>query len=805
MQGPDWARVEAVFLEVADLPADEREACLARHCGGDAALRAAVQGLLDADRLVHDGDAAMDTSASGDPHPGLRLGAYTVTRRVARGGMASVYEGQRHDGAFAQRVAIKIMDLRLSDPALVARFADERQILARLEHPAVTRLLDGGVTSLGEPYLVMEFVDGMPLEQYCDGRRLGVRERLRLFAQVCDAVSYAHGQFVLHRDLKPSNVLVTNDGRVKVVDFGTAVLLQPDRQATTSMAPLTPAYASPEQLTGRPVGPAADQYSLGVVLFELLTGVSPFHDSASLLSAIERAMAGTTTAPPHTVVTDAAATARQTSLPRLRRLLADDLGTIVTKALAPDPAARYASVRHLADDLARWDEGAPIEARPPSWTYRTSRFVRRHWAAVGVAATLAVSLAGATAVSAQQARIARVESDKARQLNRFLADMLSSANPAMGASRAGAVTVKEVLDKASPLVSQSFGGTPEVEAEMLRVIGGTYASIGAAVEAEPYLRRSVELCQALGDDVGVTRAGIDLGYALLLQGRYKDAELVLRSARAGVQAHADAFELKSRLALVNYLGSAMTYQQNATGEALQMYREVLAGPDAAARLPGLATAAHNLGLQLVIRGQLDEAERWLRDAERRWVEIGTDSPERFAVNRALSELMRTIGNYPEAVRQGRLSVDGFARTLPPGHSYHPAAKTTLGRALVLNGEIDEGERLLDDAMTLFLKIRPKGHVELTGTQMGLGAVYRRQGRLGESERILREAQAALAKAPQQIRAGVLGELGLTLRALGREQEAHAMLQQSHDIFASYLPAGHPYLVTASARLEGATQ
>lgn len=806
MQTPDWTQVETVFHEAADLPPGERDAFLAARCAGDAALRAAVQALIEGDQLVHDGPPAAASADAADPHVGLRLGPYTVARRVARGGMASVYEGQRDDGTFMQRVAIKIMDLRLSDPALVAQFGAERQILAGLEHPAITRLLDGGITSLGEPYLVMEFVEGQSLEAYCDARRLGVRERLALFRQVCDAVAYAHRQFVLHRDLKPSNVLVTAEGRVKVVDFGTAVLLRPDRQSTTSAAPLTPAYASPEQLTGRPVGTASDQYSLGVVLYELLTGVSPFHDSASLLSAIERALAGTTTLPPHTVLTDAAAAARQTSLARLRRLLADDLGTILTKALAPDPSLRYASVQHLVDDLARWESGAPIEARAPSVAYRTSRFVQRHWAAVGIAATLAVSLAGATAVSAQQARIARIESDKARQLNRFLTDMFSSANPAFASARAGAITVKEVLDKASPRVSQTLAASPDVEAEMLRVIGSTYTAIGAAKEAEPYLRRAGERFRALRDGIGTARAEFDLGFSLVNQGRYADAEPVLRAARAVIRANPDAYDDLTRANVGNVLALSLTYRKVGDEEALQIYRETLAEFDVSRRAPGAAIAAHNLGLQLVIVGKLDEAEQWLRDGERRWEAIGDENSfDRYPVNRSLSELMRTIGNYPEAVRQGRIVVEAFDRLLPAGHPFVPAAKTTLGRALVLNGEVEEAERVLTEAMDLFLKIRPKGHVELTGTQMGLGAAYRRQGRLEESERILREAQAAVAKAPQQIRAGVLGELGLTLRALGRADESQALLQESRDIFTSYLPAGHPYLAMAQSRLEGATQ
>ncbi len=795
----DWDRIQAVFHEVADLPAGiAREQRVTALCGPDAALRAEVLALLAAD------ESTRQTDGAADPHLGLRVGPYVLTRLIARGGMAAVFEGRRDDGVFAQRVAVKVMDLRLSDPALIAQFSVERDILARLEHAGVTRLLDGGITAIGEPYLVMEYVDGQPIDAYCDDRRLDIAARLALFAQVCDAVAFAHRQLVLHRDLKPSNLLVTANGRVKVVDFGTATLLQPDRLATASGAPLTPAYASPEQLTGRPVGTASDQYSLGVVLYELLTGTGPFGDRPSLLSAIERVVAGTTTTAPHSAVTDAAAGVRQTTLARLRRVLAKDLGTIVTKALASEPDGRYASVQHLADDLARWREGDPIEARPPSLPYRASRFVQRHWVATGVAATLALSLAGATAVSAQQARVARIETTKARQLNQFLADMLSSANPSLTATRGGALTVRELLDAASPLVSKNLGQSPEAEAEMLLVIGTTYTALGAAKDAESYLRQAAERFRALDDEASAARADARLGSALVAQGRYPEGEQALRTARAIITARPAAFDARTRLSSARQLALARTYQKPDDEEALQLYREVLANPEAEALLPlEGATAAHNLGLQLVLLGRLDEADRWLADAVRRWDAIGTELADRYAVSRSYSELMRTLGNYPEAIRFGRLAVAGFERTVPPGHQYLAATKTTLGRALVLNGEVEEGERVLSEALDLFLKIRPKGHVELTGTQMGLGAAYRRQGRLQESERILREAQAAVANGPMQIRPGVLGELGLTLRALGRTVEAQALLQESYDIFASYLAPNHPFIAIARARLDGA--
>jgi tetratricopeptide (TPR) repeat protein len=431
--------------------------------------------------------------------------------------------------------------------------------------------------------------------------------------------------------------------------------------------------------------------------------------------------------------------------------------------------------------------------------------VRRHWVATGVAVTLALSLAAATIVSAQQARVARVESDRARQLNRFLENMLSSADPALSATRAGAITVREVLDRAGPLVPQTLGANPDVAAEMTRVIGVTYTGVGVSKDGEAYLRQAIAAFRELQDEIGAARASVSLGLSLVNQGRYPEAEQVLRAARGVVTARQAAFDARTRLASANLLALARSYQKTGDEEVLQLYRGALASPDADAEPVEAAVAAHNLGLQLVFVGRLDEAERWLRESTRRFELSPVDLASRHMVSRSMSELMRTVRNYPEAVRHGRAAVEGLEKTLPAGHAFHPPALTTLGRALVLNGDVDEGERVLTRALELFLQIRPKGHIELLGVQLGLGAAYRSRDRLEESEQVLREAQAVAAKATVQMRAGVLGELGLTLRARGRTEEARALLQQSLDVFSSYLQPSHPYIEMARARIAGATQ
>ena len=799
-----WQRVEAAFHALADdVPGPAREARLAALCDGDTEVVAEVLALLAADAAT----AERAHAPAADPHVGLRLGNYEITRFMARGGMGAVYEARRADTQFEQRVAIKIMDVRLSAPELVAQFRVERQILAGLEHPALTRLLDGGVTAVGAPYLVMEYVDGQSIDRYCDAQQLDLPGRLRLFAQVCDGVAYAHRNLVLHRDLKPSNVLVTADGHAKVVDFGTATLLQPDRLATVSTAPLTPAYASPEQLTGRAVGTASDQYSLGLMLYELLTGVAPYGGS-SLIAAMERAMTRTTTVAPQAVVTEGAAAVRRTTLARLKRTLTGDLGTIVTKALAHEAAGRYASVQHLADDLARWSAGEPIEGRTPSVAYRTARFVQRHRVAVGVAATLFVALVAATGISVQQARVARAESGKARQMNRFLTQMLSSANPSWynaNAGQAGSITVRQVLDGAGALIPTELKDAPEVEAEMRRTIGRTYIGLGAAEAALPHLQRALTLYQSQGDAFGVAFTQMLLGEHKLITVDFKAAEALLRDSVTYVRSRGADADPELHMIATNDLAVALISQSSGSAEALGLLRESIAVADRHGINPaGTAVVLGNVGAMLLQAGRLDEAEAALQDTVRRIRALPAPPSVSAVFYSYLSTLARVRGRHAEAEQQAAVAMEA-ARSLPADHPYSAMITYSWGRALVSNGKADRGRAALLEAYAAYSRTRPARHPDLSGPLIGLGIAYRLLGNLPESEKALREARALLQPHPDSRDriAAAAGELGLTLRALGHTDEADALLKESYETFRAAFGDTYPLTVQALAHLTGA--
>ena len=776
-----WQRIESLFHELSDLPEGVfRDQALATRCAGDAALADEVRALLDE-------DAGLTAGAEpGDPHLGLRLGPYQVTALIARGGMAAVYEARRADDHFQQRVAIKIMDLRLSDPALVAQFRAERQILAALEHPALTRLLDGGVTAFGEPYLVMEYIAGRPIDRYCDERRLGLGERLHLFAEVCDGVAFAHRNLVLHRDLKPSNILVTTDGRAKVVDFGTATLLQPDRLATTSRPPFTPAYASPEQLVGHAVGTASDQFSLGLVLFELLTGVPAFGDRTSLMAGVERALAGTTTAAPQAVVTEAAALARKTSLAALRRTLSGDLTTIVGKALAHQPEQRYAGISQLADDLQRWADGQPILARPDSVSYRLRKLVGRRKLETAAVVFALVALVGGLVTAIIQARRADAQSVRAAEVTRFLTAMLSSAEP--GALGKDAL-VRDVLTNASKDAA-ALDPTPSLAAEVRGIIGRTYIALGNYEAAEQQLRLALaaERRTAPGGSIETARLLSGVSEAQESNGQLDEAQRTLDEAaaiwqrfpegdagwqvevldqrgrilsrkgqferaiplfeQARLLARERALGAEVRAAVAADLGFAFT-SLGRHRESVALYAEAVdatrtaKGPDAALVADRLSPYASVLWYA----GDREQALEAYEEALR--IRLRTHGPEHpdYAWTLAnYADSLIWMGQHAKAEPLARQVLTLRGKTLSDTHPMVPFAMSLLGRALGPLGRLDEAEGWLLESLALRERTLPAGHWLMASSRSALGGHLTLAGRLAEAEPMLLGAEKTLTAA-----------------------------------------------------------
>jgi serine/threonine protein kinase/tetratricopeptide (TPR) repeat protein len=473
-----WQRVKELFQEAKSLEEGDREALLREHCGDDPELLTEVASLLSADEALGGflATGRMGPRAHPDGPPpaletldtglaGQRLGSYQILRRLARGGMGEVYLAARADDAYEKRVALKVIRTDVDLRVVLQRFHEERQILARLEHPNIARLLDAGTTPDGRPFFVMEYVDGEPLRAHCDARGLGVRARLELFLTVCGAVHYAHQNLVVHRDLKPGNIPVTPEGVPKLLDFGIAKLLREETSAAdapptvTMMRLLTPDYASPEQVKGEAITTATDVYSLGVLLYELLTGQRPHglrgRTAEQVLAAVCEEVP---TAPSEAV-------RRETGPEPLRRQLTGDLDMIVLMALRKEASRRYASVEQLADDVRRHLSGLPVRARPDTFRYRAGKFVRRHRAGVAAAALVFVSLVAGIAGTAWQARVAGFERARAerrfqdvRQLaNAFIFDVHDAIRDLPGATHAREVVVKKALEYLDRLAGEAAG------------------------------------------------------------------------------------------------------------------------------------------------------------------------------------------------------------------------------------------------------------------------------------------------------------------------------------------------------------
>ena len=672
---PDWEKLKGVVAEALGRPETERAAWLDRACNGDDALRrqaAELLGHAPAAAGFLEPPPAPDASLA----DGTRLGPYRVLRPLGSGGMGDVYLGERADGAFEQRVAIKVIRGLLAGE-LRDRFLAERQILAQLDHPHVARLLDGGTTADGRPYLVMEHVEGEPIDDFCDRRALAVDARLRLFLKVCEAVQHAHRHLVVHRDLKPSNVLVTADGDPKLLDFGVAKDLGRGKTPRTRLLlPATPEYASPEQLTGGPVTTASDVYALGVVLYELLTGENPFGDAADPFAGRSRA------APP------------PPPSARVRRL-SGDLDHVVLRSLAPDPRERYASVEQLARDLDRYLRGLPLEGRG-GVLYRAGKQARRHWK--GLAAALAV-LALAAFWTRESLERRQLEHETRRvtvlseDLGQYLIDLFIEADAARTGERSEAL--ERMLDRGRALLDAgAFVDEPLLRASLLGAVGQVERRLGRLKDAEELLRESLELRRRhLRPDHELIGVGCNnLALALRELGRYPEALDLLRETRS-ILVRSRPPEHPEIATLLNNL-AGLEKELGRFDEAIAHYREAL---EMKRRLEDeygpaeIANAVKNLGVGLLDAGRLDEAEEALRDALARASRLDAPDPLlRAGVEHYLGRLLRERGDAAgaRALLESALATRRELR----GDVHRQTLETLLELAFV-----DEIEGRLDDA------------------------------------------------------------------------------------------------------------
>jgi eukaryotic-like serine/threonine-protein kinase len=870
-----WTRISALLDRALDLSEAERRALLERECAGDPDLKGRVEALLAADGRAKSfleggaglppdllpGESPEPEAPPPDPLLGATLGSWRITGRVGLGGMGVVYRSERAAGGFQQQAALKLVRRGLDTEEILERFRQERRILARLQHPHIARLLDGGAAPDGRPFFVMEFVEGEPITSWCDRRRSPIEDRLRLFADVCDAVQYAHSNLVVHRDLKPSNILITARGEVKLLDFGIAKMLEERGEEGTPAATrtgvrmMTPEYAAPEQVRGEPSTTATDVHALGLVLCELLAGRRPFQASGRGAGEMERLIAEMEPEPPSklpgrnaggtvpggTTEGDAEAIARRrgTTRERLKRRLRGDLDAIVLTALRKDPARRYPGAGAMAEDLRRHLQGLPVGARRDSRGYRARKFVLRHRLATGAAALVLLSILGGGAGTLWQARVARREAAKERAVRDFLVSVFQVAAPSE--SLGEKITARELLDRGAERIDRELAGQPEIQAELLGVVGNIYQELGMYDQAATLLDRAVRMKFALfGESSEETASALERwGAALWLKGEYREALDPLRRSlevrrrilarndpRTGetlstlAAVHASLGEREKAVALhreaLEIDRSARGHQSLAVAtdlynlglnllemgkpdeaeslmrQSLEIRRKLLppGHPDAATALNGLALAAER-------KGDYRQAEELYREslAIRRKV-LGPEHPLTAESLNNLETLLDSSGNYAAAIPLAREALEIRRRTLGEDHDDVAASLNNLAVLSFRTEDYDSAEKAFREALEIWTRKLGPEHENVASAMNNLGMVLEMKGEPGKAEPLIRRALELRRKSPGEESPAVaqsLRNLGVVLADQGRSLEAEKELESCLSLSRKVYPAGHPRL------------
>lgn len=779
-----WKRIHELLDELLDLEPDAAAARLSEVARTDAELADAVRDLLSEDGRTSGGllDRPLDSMVGGlldgddvdEAEPpthlvGQTIGPYRILGPLGRGGMGEVLLAERADGDFDHRVALKIVRGGLDRGDVADRFRHERQILAKLTHPNIAVLHDGGTTPEGVPWFAMEYVEGERITDWCDRHCLDVDDRLKLFDGVCDAVAYAHRNLVIHRDIKPSNVFVTESGEVKLLDFGIAKVLDSDAEATASVHRyLTPAYAAPEQVSGGHTSTGTDIYSLGVLLYQLLSGHHP-HGDTSRSVEIARAIVEDDPPDPSTVAArdlgtrtaNEVAACRGVAPEALRRKLRGDLDNIVRRALRKNPEARYASVADLREDLRRHRESLPVSARPATVRYRVRKFVRRHRLGASAAVAVAVALVLGFAGVAWQARIASQERDRAtaeaaraEAVKDYLLEVFAAADPVVesGAS----LTALELAERGAQRLETRFQDEPEIRAELTQVLGVVLTRFGQFDRADSLLTYALDQHRRLGREDAWYDTLIELGSNARWRG---DLELAATRFREAAD-HLDVSPTTTDARAANALGQ--------------------------------------YGLVLAMQAQLAEADSVTRAAEQ--IARRTESPllaellsNRAYIAQELSEMEEAERLYVEALEEHR-------RLVPEGD-------VAMARTLISLGDLDlemrRGElseqRNREALVILRREFGDAGHPDIATVLNNIVAAIQTSGAPGDQMGLLEEALAIYRKHlgtdKHRLIAGTLGNMAVAHYYAGDLEAAAATMDECIVSMRGALGDDHPDLIT----------
>jgi serine/threonine-protein kinase len=831
-----WKRVEEILDELLDLPPERRRARLDERAAGDASLRAEVLGLLEegekAGGLL---DRSLETSFGGvlapEPRTAQRrnIGPYRIVRELGRGGMGEVLLAERADGQFEHRVALKVVRAGLDRREIVERFRHERQILARLRHPNIASLYDGGADEDGAPFFAMEYVEGRRITEYADEERLDVGARIRLFESVCAAVSHAHGNLVIHRDLKPSNVLVTADGMVKLLDFGIAKIVDPEGEDATQTTRgfLTPAYASPEHVRGLPTTTATDVYSLGVLLYELLTGRHPHGEtsrSAEMVRAILEEDPPEASAVVRRETRDATAeeiARRRSSAPaELRRRLRGDLDNVLGRALRRDPAERYRSVEEFRADLERWRNSLPVSARPATARYRLRKFVQRNRVGVSVGATVALGLivfAASMGVlySRSEANLARAiaaeatasqEAETAKQVADFLMDLFRVSNP--DGSSWERLTAREILERGADRIRAELADQPAVRAQVLGTLGDVYTGLGRYAEAKPLHEENLRIKREVLGERGTAYAVALNNYGVLLDrtGDYAGAlraheeALAIREATFGPE-HPDVAQSLTALGVVHSNLGDLESSRRDQERALAIKRATL-GPDHEL----VASSTFNLGVLHMKRRDHAAARPLFEEAHRIWqATLGENHMRTISALGAIAGAMDLAGDAAGARDLQRRVVALLEGALGPSHPEVGVAVLNLATLEAKLGDAARAEALAERALRAWEESYGPDHPQVARALGNLADRRAEAGDPADARRLALRALAIVEKAglrnpDTMVQLHRLGELE---RRLGREDAANAYFRRALAVGEEVFGEDHASVAEIRAKIAGA--
>jgi eukaryotic-like serine/threonine-protein kinase len=780
MTPKQWQQIKSLFNEALPLPEAEQKSFLKEKCD-DQIVCEKVSEMLKAhsgggdflENQTFQAEIFSDIDGEEDRYVGQQIRLYKIERRIGEGGMGHVYLAARQDD-FHKKVALKIIKRGMDTDALLSRFRQERQILANLVHPNIARLLDGGSTGDGLPYLVMEYIEGKPVTEYCDQHTLTVPQRLQLFQKICEAISYAHQNLIVHRDIQPGNILVSQEGVPKLLDFGIAKLLDPQTEESHELTLegariSTPEFASPEQIQGKPITTASDVYSLGILLYSLLTGRRPYHFDDRSSAAMEKVIVSTPPTKPSALLkkSEPVKPKQRSDSPfgvpmeKLHRQLEGDLDNIILKALQKEPEQRYASVEQFSEDIQRHLKGLPVTAREASMPYRSAKFIKRHRFALAAVMIIFLTLISAIIGIGWQAQIAKEEAQKAQQTLTFVEQMLLAADPLEAGKE---LTVEQILDQAGERISKELGGQPEIESEIHSILGEAYQNLGKYEKAKKHFEENLLV---LKDYYGekhflVANAYRELAVDIHYIGNYKKADSLYRRS----------------IALYRELGETAT---EAFGTALNDFGTMLL--DQAHYDSAIVVFKESLKItQKVLQKNHSQIGVTLNNLAYAYDDKGDYIKADSAYNRALTIFRHNFGNeHPE-----------IANTL----NNYAFVKLNVGDTLA-------SLQLHEQALAMYSKLLSEDYPPYATTLHNIASVtfYQKNYALAESKE--KEVIKLFRKNYEEDHPN-LGSayfmMGRILNAQKRFDEAEHYLQKSLKIRQAKLDANHPSLAGAYLEL-----